>query len=72
MATKTPPAPTPRKKRADATDLKSVLVRLDPRQDDALREEALRVARLEKSARPDKSRIVRAALDAYPPLKLKR
>lgn len=49
--------------------LVSVIVRLEESQNEALTREALRRATKENNARPDKSKIIRAAVDAHLGLK---
>lgn len=61
-----------RKPRSDRKGLRAVLVRLREDQDQALTREALRRAVERQSSRPDKSEIVREALDAHPKLKRER
>ena len=58
-----------RKQRSDRKGFKAVLVRLREDQDQALTREALRRAVERSVSRPDKSEIVREALDAHPRLK---
>lgn len=67
---KTKSEPKPRKTRSDAKpELESVIVRLEKTQNAALTREALRLATKENNARPDKSKIVRVALDKHLGLK---
>ena len=68
MATKTAAGGT-RQRRADFKGLKPVLVRLEESQDEALTREALRRAVDRGVSRPDKSEIVREALDRHPNLR---
>jgi hypothetical protein len=58
-----------KQRRSDFKGLKKVVVRIEPEQDAALAREALRRAQASGSVRPDKSEIVREALDAYPKLR---
>ncbi len=60
---------TERPRRSDYKGRKAVLVRIEPRQDAALTAEALRRAGERGDARPDKSEVVREALDMHPKLR---
>lgn len=69
MAKKKTEAAAGRARRSDFKGLKPVLVRLEGRQDAALTREALKRAKKRGSARPDKSELVREAIDRHPDLK---
>jgi hypothetical protein len=72
LLTMTTPQKKPRKPRSDVKGYKLVGVRLRPEQDEALNREAIRRLKDRGGVRPDKSEIVREALDAHPAVGRKR